>query len=171
MHPSFMTHAYMYMHIHIYYMIKHTLDFLQQYSVVDIWTLCTFGLMHSSVFDLSGQSDGSGEDEMSQMGISGSDSTGGLRTQYTDQRGPSDRSNLQPDHMDYQSTSLWSNSSRYPYSLLEFLVHYFTLVFANHKMLCPNIITLMHGSIIILLHSLYRILIFSKLTTSIIFEE
>ncbi|POO03330.1 KANADI transcription factor [Trema orientale] len=59
----------------------------------------------------SGQSDGSGEDEMSQMGMSGSDSTGALRTQYADQRGPSDRSNLQPDHMDYQSTSLWSNSS------------------------------------------------------------
>ncbi|XP_062107689.1 transcription repressor KAN1 [Humulus lupulus] len=58
----------------------------------------------------SGQSDGSGEDEMSQMGMSGSDSTGGLRTQYVDQRGPSDRSNLQPDQMDYQS-SLWSNSS------------------------------------------------------------
>uniref|UniRef100_A0A803Q222 Uncharacterized protein n=1 Tax=Cannabis sativa TaxID=3483 RepID=A0A803Q222_CANSA len=60
----------------------------------------------------SGQSEGSGEDEMSQIGMSGSDSTGGLRTQYVDQRGPPDRSNLQPDQMDYQ-TSLWSNSSRY----------------------------------------------------------
>ncbi|KAM6546163.1 hypothetical protein CsatB_026899 [Cannabis sativa] len=58
----------------------------------------------------SGQSEGSGEDEMSQIGMSGSDSTGGLRTQYVDQRGPPDRSNLQPDQMDYQ-TSLWSNSS------------------------------------------------------------
>ncbi|GMN42298.1 hypothetical protein TIFTF001_011510 [Ficus carica] len=60
-----------------------------------------------------GQSDGSGEDEMSQMGMSGSDgTTGGLLPQFSEQRGPSDRS-VQPDHhVDSQSAaSLWSNSS------------------------------------------------------------
>ncbi|XP_024024392.1 transcription repressor KAN1 isoform X2 [Morus notabilis] len=58
-----------------------------------------------------GQSDGSGEDEMSQMGISGSDGTGGLLThQFPEQKGPSDRS-IQSDNVDYKSASLWSNSS------------------------------------------------------------
>lgn len=66
------------------------------------------------------QSDGSGEDEMSQMGMSGSDgTTGGLLPQFSEQMGPSDRS-VQPDHhVDSQSAaSLWSNSSRYHDTLI-----------------------------------------------------
>lgn len=54
----------------------------------------------------SGQSDGSGEDDVSPIG---SGSERGLRPPYTDQRGPSDRP-VQQD-VDYASTTLWSNSS------------------------------------------------------------
>jgi hypothetical protein len=57
---------------------------------------------------LEGQSDGSGEDDVSPIG---SGSERGLRPPYTDQRGPSDRP-VQQD-VDYASTTLWSNSSRY----------------------------------------------------------
>ncbi|KAF3444269.1 hypothetical protein FNV43_RR13959 [Rhamnella rubrinervis] len=53
----------------------------------------------------SGQSDGSGEDDVSPIG---SGANRGLRSQYLDQRGPSDRSSQQ----DVDSTTvLWSNSS------------------------------------------------------------
>lgn len=52
-----------------------------------------------------GLSDGSGEDDVPQIG-----SNGGIR-QFSDQRGPTDRP-IQQD-MDYSSTNtLWSNSSR-----------------------------------------------------------
>ncbi|GLT73535.1 hypothetical protein SLA2020_453860 [Shorea laevis] len=57
----------------------------------------------------SGQSDGSGEDDIFPIGSATHDRS--LRP-YTDQRGPSDQP-VQQDHMDYPSTStLWSNSSR-----------------------------------------------------------
>lgn len=65
---------------------------------------------------LTGQTDGSGEDEISPMSNSIDRS---VRSQFCEQRGPSDRSTMQQD-MDYQSTTtttttttLWSNSSRY----------------------------------------------------------
>ncbi|XP_050270084.1 transcription repressor KAN1 [Quercus robur] len=57
----------------------------------------------------SGQSDGSGEDDISPIG---SNSELGLRPSYNDQRGPSDHRPVQQDHLlDYASTTLWSNSS------------------------------------------------------------
>jgi len=60
---------------------------------------------------LEGQSDGSGEDDISPIG---SNSELGLRPSYNDQRGPSDHRPVQQDHvLDYASTTLWSNSSRY----------------------------------------------------------
>lgn len=56
----------------------------------------------------SGQSDGSGEDDIFPIGSATHDRS--LRP-YTDQRGQSDQP-VQQDHMDYPSTStLWSNSS------------------------------------------------------------
>jgi hypothetical protein len=56
---------------------------------------------------LEGQSDGSGEDEIFPMGRA----TDRVIRPYTDQRGPSDQP-VQQDHMDYPSSTLWSNSSR-----------------------------------------------------------
>jgi hypothetical protein len=58
---------------------------------------------------LEGQSDGSGEDDIFPLGSATTDR--GLRP-FTDQRGPSDQPGQQ-DHMDYPSSTLWSNSSRY----------------------------------------------------------
>jgi hypothetical protein len=63
-----------------------------------------FGNNYKLTFGL-GFSDGSGEDDVPQIG-----SNGGIR-QFSDQRGLADRP-LQQD-MDYSSTTtLWSNSSR-----------------------------------------------------------
>ncbi|XP_059451801.1 transcription repressor KAN1 isoform X2 [Corylus avellana] len=56
---------------------------------------------------LEGQSDGSGEDDIFPLGSATTDR--GLRP-FTDQRGPSDQP-LPQDHMDYPSSTLWSNSS------------------------------------------------------------
>lgn len=81
-------------------------------DIILYWSNNMYLILDCQMLEL-GQSDGSGEDEMSQMGISGSDGTGGLLThQFPEQKGPSDRS-IQSDHVDYQSASLWSNSSRY----------------------------------------------------------
>ena len=63
-------------------------------------------------FLLAGQSDGSGEDELSPIG--GNGDRGGL-PQFSDQRGRTDRS-VQNDIEHPSSTTLWSNSSRYIYS-------------------------------------------------------
>ncbi|XP_048327792.2 transcription repressor KAN1 [Ziziphus jujuba] len=57
----------------------------------------------------SGLSDGSGEEDVSPMG-SGSDHRG-VRSQFLEQRGPSDLSTTSQQDIDYQSTTLWSNSS------------------------------------------------------------
>ncbi|XP_041007700.1 transcription repressor KAN1-like isoform X2 [Juglans microcarpa x Juglans regia] len=60
----------------------------------------------------SGQSDGSGEDEL--ISPMGSACDRGLRP-FTDQRGQADQRSIQQD-VDYPSSSLWSNSSREEWS-------------------------------------------------------
>ena len=65
-----------------------------------------FGLFGGFFFSVEGQSDGSGEEDISPMGNA---SDCGL-CRFTDQRGASEGS-LQQE-IDYPSTNLWSNSSR-----------------------------------------------------------
>lgn len=68
-------------------------------------TLFDFGVINWKITFILGLSDGSGEDDVPQIG-----SNGGIR-QFSDQRSLNDRP-IQQD-MDYSSTTtLWSNSSR-----------------------------------------------------------
>lgn len=57
-----------------------------------------------------GQSDGSGEEDLSTLGSSGEHHAASLH-RFIDPRQPSDGSNLHHES-DYPSTTLWSNSSR-----------------------------------------------------------
>ena len=63
---------------------------------------------------VEGQSDGSGEEDISTVGSGNDRGSSGLR-RFTDQRAPSDGS-MQQEMDNYPSTTaatLWSNSSRY----------------------------------------------------------